>query len=360
MSRIIPAVLTAKPEDYAKLGMKPGTPEIWEDGLRTDGKKGSFEWWYFDSKLDDGSSLVIVFFTGPMSTKNTDGFDPSVKIELTRPDRAEYNRDLKFPYTEGCFSKEKCDVTLGDCYFRDSNHCYDIRYKDEHMEVKVTLIRNAPAWRPHTGHIFFGEQDYFAWMPAVPEGKVHVSITKKGVTERLTGTGYHDHNWGNVPMMKLMHHWYWGRAKIGDYQVISSYIYGAKKYGYAEFPVFMLAKGGKVLADQPEKYLTYSQKDPFYDNTIHKTVYKTLVYDYDDGQQHYRITYERDSDLTKHYMISEMPFLMKLGAKMMKLDPSYMRLTGSAILERIEGNNVVESFVDPAIWELMYFGTDRP
>jgi hypothetical protein len=29
---------------------------------------------------------------------------------------------------------------------------------------------------------------------------------------RASGSGYHDHNWGDVPMQTLMHHWYWARA----------------------------------------------------------------------------------------------------------------------------------------------------
>ena len=120
---------------------------------------------------------------------------------------------------------------------------------------------------------------------------MQATITQNGKTEQLTGTGYHDHNWGNAPMMILMHHWYWGRAKIGDYQVISSYIYGAKKYGYAEFPIFMLAKDGAVLADDPEKYLKYSEQDAYIDEKTGKTTHKALVYDYDDGKQHYRVTF---------------------------------------------------------------------
>ena len=76
MSKTIPAALAAKPEDYKCLGLTLGAPALWEDGLRTDGAAGSFEWWYFDSKLDDGSSLVIIFFTGPMSSKKTDKLEP--------------------------------------------------------------------------------------------------------------------------------------------------------------------------------------------------------------------------------------------------------------------------------------------
>lgn len=355
----IPAVLAARPEDYKRLGIKPGTPEVWEDGLRTDGKKGSFEWWYFDVKLDDGSSLVITFFTGPMTSKNTDGFEPHAKIELTRPDGTEYESRVDVEYTDGCFSKKRCNVHIGECYICGDLKNYEIYYKDDNIEAKVDLRGTVPAWRPHTGHIFFGENDFFAWIPAVPEGKVEAVITVDGNEEHLTGTGYHDHNWGNVPMMNLMHHWYWGRAKIGDYQVISSYIYGAKKYGYEEFPVFMLAKGEELIANQPDEYLTFTCTDPIYTEKTNKHVHNKLVYDFNDGKQHYRITYKRENDLTQDYMMAKMSLLMRLGGKLMGLDASYNRIEGLATLERFEDDRLVEIVSAPAIWELMYFGKDR-
>ena len=34
---------------YQKLGLTRNKVEIWEDGMRTDGSKGTYEWWYFDS-----------------------------------------------------------------------------------------------------------------------------------------------------------------------------------------------------------------------------------------------------------------------------------------------------------------------
>ena len=43
--------------------------QVFEDGLRTEAKSGSYEWWYFDSKYADGSSLVIVFYVMPVSRK---------------------------------------------------------------------------------------------------------------------------------------------------------------------------------------------------------------------------------------------------------------------------------------------------
>lgn len=78
------------------------------------------------------------------------------------------------------------------------------------MIADVSLTGQVRPWRPATGHILFGddERDYFAWLPAVPQGAVEATLTIDGVTRTLTGTGYRDHNWGNAPMMQLMHHWF--------------------------------------------------------------------------------------------------------------------------------------------------------
>lgn len=361
MFKNIPAALAAKPEDYKRLGIQPGTPALWEDGLRTDGKAGSYEWWYFDSKLEDGSSLVIVFFTGPMSAKKTDGFAPECSVELTRPDGTAYKKFLHFTPEQARFAKDRCDVTMQDCWFRGDLHHYDIHFVDEEIEVTVALDGSVPPWRPDTGHIFFGDTNFFAWLPSVPEGNVQVTIAHKGKTETLAGTGYHDHNWGNVPMMTLMHHWYWGRARIGEYQVISSYIYGTKKYGYAEFPIFMLAKNGTILADQARQYLAYTEAEPHKDEKTRKTIHNALIYDYNDGTQHYRVTYKREQDIGGGSMTNKMPRYKQLAARyLMGLDPSYVRMTGTAVLERLENGKVVETVSAPAIWEQMYFGTDRP
>jgi len=63
-----PAYVAGDVSAYNKLNLKQGsTPEIWEDGIRTGGVKGTYEWWYFDTHLDDGSTMVIIFFTKPFT-----------------------------------------------------------------------------------------------------------------------------------------------------------------------------------------------------------------------------------------------------------------------------------------------------
>jgi hypothetical protein len=59
----VPARLARTPDDYARIGIEPRAIKLWEDGMRTDGSRGTYEWWYFDAHLDDGAKLVVVFLT---------------------------------------------------------------------------------------------------------------------------------------------------------------------------------------------------------------------------------------------------------------------------------------------------------
>ena len=63
---VLPATLGASDEHYRRLGVSRDKIELWEDGMRTDGGKGTYEWWYFDAYLDDGSKLAITFRTKPI------------------------------------------------------------------------------------------------------------------------------------------------------------------------------------------------------------------------------------------------------------------------------------------------------
>ena len=357
------AWLASTAGEYEKLGLKKGVPEHWEDGLRTDGSKGSYEWWYFDSKLEDGSSLVIVFYPGPMFSFE-EGFKPHATFSLTKADGERYESVVNASVENSSFAKDLCYVIIGDCIFRevmgeDDLRNYEIYWTDDKIEASVTLKGRVPAWRPECGHILFGDKNYFAWLPSVVEGSVEVVITDDNGSKTIKGTGYHDHNWGNIPMFFLMHHWYWGRAKIGDYQAVTSFITAAPKYSYDETPIFMLAKDGKILADQPEKYLTYSEEDIYFDSVTKKHVAGKLVYDYDDGTQHYKITYIREADIEQVLMSSQVNKLQLAAIWLMGMRGSYHRMTGTVKLERFEEGKVVEEVTGPALWELMYFGKDE-
>ena len=140
---------------------------VWEDGLRTSGKKNEFEWWYFDAKLDNGAIIVAYFwkvhflldqyFIG-FNYRDSDGKD-FFKMKYFRP------KDVSF-------SKDSCDVQFGRNHFRGNLNSYTIRIDPEDFDgvgFEVNLSSNLKPYRPQDGIIKAGD-DYFAWLAAVPNG----------------------------------------------------------------------------------------------------------------------------------------------------------------------------------------------
>lgn len=337
------------------------TEEIqpFEDGLRTAEASGSYEWWYFDSKYPDGSSLVIIFYTKPVTSFGK-RFTPFVSLNYIHPDGTEIRTKVRSD--DFAFSKERCDVRIGPCYIRGDLRSYEIFFTNEEATCHLTLEGSVPSWRPESGHIRFGEKDFFAWLPSVPEGTVRGTLQTPGGVVDLQGTGYHDHNWGNKLMILLMNDWYWGRAKIGDYVVVSSYIYANKKDGYHPTPVFMLARDGRILTGDAAKYLTYEEKDFIKDSYTGRHVARTLVYDYNDPDQglHYRITYKKgDEEIERQVMRDIVGKPLAAVFYLLGFRGSYHRMSGTAVLERFEGDQVTEMLQAPAMWEQMCFKPDR-
>jgi hypothetical protein len=345
-----------KPEDFAKLGIQPGHIEAFEDGMRTEGGPGGYEWWYFDSHLHDGSSLVIVFYTKPLL--NPDGeLAPFASLQLDRPGQTPIRVEAHLSPDAFSARRDRCDVQIGENTFRGNLHEYDIHFSHDGVAVDVKLTGQVPSWRPSSGHMYFGEHDehLFAWLAAVPQGEVSVEVNIRGKKEDLQGVGYHDHNWGDVSMAKLINHWYWGRAQAGDYSIVASYIFAEKAYGDAELPIFMLAKGGKIIADDGRK-VSFHLEDQHIDLKSGKPVADVVVYEYEDGPDRYRVSYRRSETIVDQELITRVSGFKYLLAKLARFDGAYLRFTGKVQLERFVNGELVEDVSDPGIWEMMYFG----
>ena len=343
---------------YQKMGLKRGEVELWEDGARTDGSKGNYEWWYFDSHYPDGTVLVV-FFYSKMPIAVNGPIKPISTIELTLPDGTKLSEEVYASIKESHYATDRCDVKIGDCFCHGDLEHYEVVFKGKTISATLTLDGTVRAWRSQTGSIFFGdnEEHYFAWLPAIPDGKAVADISYGGKTLHLEGSGYHDHNWGNVSMMSLMHHWYWGRAKIGEYKVISSWITAGKKYGYKDHDVFMIAKGSEIIGDNSNHTLKFLPEDKYIDEHTGKPVYNKVVYEYtaEKGEE-YRITYERHGDINKTRFVDVLPRPLSILASLAGFDGGYLRFEGVASVEKLVDGVSVEAVSAPAVWELMYFG----
>jgi hypothetical protein len=357
----LPVRLADTQEDYARLGIEPHDVAPFEDGMRTTGVPGDYEWWYFDAHLDDGAKLVVVFYTksilgafGPLA--------PMIRIDLDLPGGRSVEKMVNFDPGLFTAATDGCDVQIGDNAFTGDLHTYRIRAALEEIEVDVALVGEVPAWRPGTGHMYFGvgeEQKLFAWLPSVPQGAVTATYTVDGVTTRTTGTGYHDHNWGDAVMPELMHDWYWARGTVGGYTVIASYITAEERYGYTPVTIFMLAGDGTIITDDTSR-VAFSTERVLTDETTGKPVADITRYDYRDGDDRYLVTFTRNRTILRTRFLDDMSADERAMAESIGFDGAYLRFTGPLTLrhETVGGPAAEDS--EEAIWELMYFGRPRP
>ena len=95
-----------------------------------------------------------------------------------------------------------------------------------------------------------------------------------------TGVGYHDHNWGNVSLAedrpRLVLGARAGRPVLGHRLATSPRTRGTAT---AELPIFMLARDGEVVADDPRR-VRFEELDIYTDESTGKPVATITRYTY--------------------------------------------------------------------------------
>lgn len=357
------ARMATRPGDLERFGLTNHI-EQWEDGLRTDpAEPGQYEWWYFDAHLDNGAKLVASFHTKDATAPGT-GLAPRVQVDLDLPDGRAFNLNLPFDPLTFAASTEGCDVRIGDNTFSGDLHEYTIRASVQNVSLEARLIGQTEPWRPAAGHIVYGEdeQQYFAWLPSVPYGDVEVSYQvadEPAVT--ATGNGYHDHNWGNAPLASIIDNWYWGRGAVGPCTFITAHIVSDKKYSYDPITVFMLAKDGKVIADNQE-LVTFAKSGIHNDPSTGKPVGDVHSYTLvgEPGQDSYEVSYHREATILAARFVDQLGGLKRLAARLVGFDGAYLRFSGPVTVTWHRPGEAGQEVVSgPAIWELMYPGKTR-
>jgi predicted secreted hydrolase len=331
------------PRDYERLGLVPDVIQPWEDGLRTAAADGTFEWWYFDAHLDDGSTVTVEFHTKPPYVSPSTPLTPFVLVTHTAPDGTRVDRTHTANPTQFVAATQNCDVAIGPNTFRRDGDGYTIHVEIDDMAADFTLRSEVPPWRPETGHAFFGadEEYYIAWLPIVSRGAVDAVLTVDGDTEHRTGTGYHDHNWGNVAPRKVLDHWYWGRARVGDYTVVTLMFVSHRKYDNAPLPAVMVAKDGAILASAVgAERVAFDGGNVVNHAETGVPVARRLEYEIAYGDTRFRVQFDHRLDV----------FTLDFGAA-----GAYLRFTGDVSIEHHTADGLSTASAQ-ALWELLYFG----
>ena len=146
----------------------------WEDGARIPEDEFSVEWWYIDAKLED-SSIVVAYFYKVHNITN----QYFIGFNYTSPDGVDTFKVKRFKKNDVSFSTDSCNVQFGKNYFRGNLNKYSVYLDPEDFEgfgIDLNLNSTIPPYRPQDGIIKAGD-DYFAWLAAVPNGKVTGNYT---------------------------------------------------------------------------------------------------------------------------------------------------------------------------------------
>ena len=331
--------LADRPADYTKLGIAPVEVAEFEDGQRIDTERGRYEWWYFDSHLDNGATVVVVFYTKPNVSPNG-LLAPRITIDIALADGCIFDKVLDVGPELFEASKSGCDVRIGSNRFVGGPHRYHITATIDEISVDIELTGKVRAWRPRSGHLYFGvegQEKLFAWLPAVPNGPASVRYRIGDEEYRTSGSGYHDQQLGDVPMQTLMHNWYWARASVGPYTIIASHITGAPAHGYETQIVYMLARDGKIIADDDAK-VTFERDRVAIDSKTGKPVADVTRHAYRDAGTRYVVSFECEKTILQAILTDQAPFLKRIIARLLGFDGAYHRFAGKVTIERLEGD----------------------
>src|ERR1700722_2896890 len=320
--------LAAAPDDFKTLGIGKEI-EVHEDGRRTPISSDYFEWRYFDGLLDDETVVVVWFGDNWLYGSHK----RAVNIELTPPGKPT-RRIMRTFDDPGAFASDQANVQIGPHSFKGYLQTYAIHVDAAEtggVGCDLTLRRRVASYRPATGYIKAGDR-FFAWLVAVPEGSVPGTLTADGATRQVTGSGYHDHNWGNVSPAKLFDNWWWGRGRSGDHTIIASVIHGKSAVGGTTVPLFFVGDEHQVEVNAFGSDVSIIEgahvrhPDPNHKRPIGSGISFSTA---DGSRAEFKIS---DHVLKSADLVADEPFAVRAAASMMSMKPWYTRFESPIIL----------------------------
>jgi hypothetical protein len=338
--------LRAETSDFTELGIGT-TIDKREDGRRTPQSSEFFEWWYFDGLLDAGTVIVVWFGDSWLYGKHK----RTVSIEVTPPGGP--TRKVLNDFDDaGTFARDHAAIHIGSHSLEGDLDNYSIHVDAAAaggVGCDLQLHRRVPSYRPATGHIAAGDK-FFAWLVAVPEGDISGTFTLDNVARKVTGSGYHDHNWGNVSPSDIFDNWWWGRGLVGSHTVIASVIRAKPSVGGNLVPLLLVgderATGVNAYGDdlRVSEGDAVRHPDPKHERSIGSSIALSMK----DGTE-VRFNTSRQL-LTSSDLLEDKGLAIRLAARALGMHPWYTRfisplslkppgkdaMTGSGTLEYFE------------------------
>jgi hypothetical protein len=330
-----------------------------DDGLHMDmGKRGMYEWWYFDAHLDSGHTLVV-FFHASNPNPGLEG-KTGMEIVLLRPDG---KRVQKFvPYNQSDFSaaRDRPEVTIGGNTLRVEQRegelpVYEIDVTEKELGCHLRYKAEVNGWKPGTGLSHFGNLGFFGWVVPFARASAEGTITDGDKTIQVKGIGYHDHNWLNFPFQSIIQYWMWGRIYSESFTAAYAYIQCNEKVDHHTVKVLMLADGKRVILSTGE--FDFS-KDDFEYNPKAKYQFPKQITINAPGALNATLKMKRileAQDMLENFN----PVLRFLAKNILRIKPGYFRLLSDFELEVTRDGKTVKE-TGTTLHEIVLFKPAQP
>ncbi len=303
---------------------------------------GSYEWWYFDAIThDERYSIVAIWFSGfPFSpyylqrlrTWKRNGSKPN-GYHGAFPNPLEHTAFSFSLYADGAevlnFIKEG-DATFFEASletpfarFEQNWFAYDelrnrfVLHIEFEMPARRKRVRAGLYFTPRIelaedfGELSSGTGEH-TWVLVAPSmdvcGTVEVwdGLKSEHYNIAFHGNGYHDHNFGRVPMDTDIENWYWGRAHSKKHDLVY-YIISYKDEQRKPFTFLYLTENGTTIILKNCLSITEHELEQ---NLISPRYGKRLTMDSDSC--HFSIEHLKGLDIGPFYMRFYSRFVLKL------------------------------------------------
>jgi hypothetical protein len=228
-----------------------------EDGAHQLPGKKFFEWWYFDAHFNNDHHLVIALHPRIFSVSSR----PAVlTVHLYGPDKRKTIEVASFRPSEVESTVGQCNVRLGGSRAWNERGHFKVYVEQGSIRADLEYQRKIEGVRTGTGVLFtdfMGEQS-FHWIIPIPRASVSGYLWIDDRCVAVTGVGYHDHNWGNLDLHRVIRRWSWGQVIADRHTVIFWEILGRGKVNSRAAGV-MLWQGRDLLLNTNQVHLHPSE-----------------------------------------------------------------------------------------------------
>ena len=230
-----------------------------DDAFHGRGSLPFIEWWYFDAKLDNGYSLVLgvqvlnIFARGIVTTRLTMYHQGSLLIKSYEK---YFLRDFSASSEVPSVFIAGDQVILGTYDSANDRFVYTVTIKTPESAVDLQFNGCTKGWKRQ-------QQTGDWWAVVLPRATVSGTISINNETMNVTGTGYHDHNWGIGPRVALHFGWFWGTCNSTTYTVTWAEIRTTR---LTELPIMVLNIKDAGYLEIPSETIWFSTDNLSFDH----------------------------------------------------------------------------------------------